>query len=268
MVKRRTHRWGVPAALVVVFVLGAVPAAFGAMSPQQYRDKGDEFARNRLFIDAVDYYSRAIRTNKGEIPIEKVAWIFNSRGLAELQLNDRDRALDDFSNAINLNDRIPAFYVNRGRLYTDIGRYRSARDDFNRAIKLDPLNVDAYSGRGMASFGAKDYDQAAADFEQVVELDHRNTNAWYHLGLAYKNSGRIDKALTAFDRLLKIDPKYAAASYQKAGVYARQGKIDSACIWLQIAVGDGFRDWSALKDNADFDPIRRNPCYVRLLPGN
>jgi tetratricopeptide (TPR) repeat protein len=255
-------------ALVVTLIvlLGAGPAR-GAVTPKQYWAAGDRYAENKLFLDAVASYTQAIRTNTGEVGVEDVARIFNRRGLAYQNMEEPDKAIDDFSNAVRLDEKNPEFYLNRGRLYLQLKQYGDARNDMDAVIKLDPRNAEAYAARGRASLEAGDRDQAMADYEKAVTLDTQNVPAWYGLGLAYKGAGRTDDALRAFNRLLELEPKDPAASYQEAAIFSRLGRIDSACVWLETAVENGFRDWNAIKNDSDFDRIRKVDCYRRLLSG-
>jgi tetratricopeptide (TPR) repeat protein len=246
---------------------GNVLPAFAAMSPKQYWEKGAGYAENKLYIDAVQNFTQAIRTNKGEISMEDVAKIFNSRGIAYQGLNEPDKAIDDFSNALELDDKNPEFFMNRANAFLGRKQYERAQDDFSKAIKLAPRNAATYAGRARANQEAGATDRAIADYRKLLELEPRNISAHYSMGLIYKSKHQDAKAIEVFNELLKIDPLYAAASYQNAGLFARAGKIDSACVWLEEAVANGYRDWDALKNDSDFDAIRKTKCYQKITSG-
>jgi tetratricopeptide (TPR) repeat protein len=252
---------------ILVVLLGNSAFAATAMGPKQLWDKGTEYAANRLFIDAVAYYTQAIQKNKGEISIEDVARIFTSRGLAYLALGNEDKAIDDFSNALELDDRNQDALLNRGNVLLSLKEFDQAQQDFSKGIDLNAGNTAAYAGRAKAFEAIGNYDRAIADLAKLLELEPRNVAALYSLGIAYKNKRQDDKAIETFDRLLKIDDRHAASSYQKAAIYARQKKIDSACVWLDIAVTDGYRDWETLKTDPDFDAFRKNSCYQKVVAG-
>jgi tetratricopeptide (TPR) repeat protein len=252
------------AAMLTILFVSVLPA-FAAMSPKQYWEKGSGYAENKLYIDAVQNFTQAIRTNKGEIGMEDVARIFNSRGIAYQGMNDLDKAIDDFSNALELDDKNPEFSLNRANAFLIRKQYERARDDFNRAIKLAPRNAAAYAGRAKANQEAGSPDMAIADYRKLLELEPRDVGAHYSIGLIYKSKHQDAKAIEVFNELLKIDPLYAAASYQNAGLFARAGKIDSACVWLEEAVANGYRDWDTLKNDSDFDAIRKTKCYHKIM---
>ncbi len=251
------------AALLLAFAAGNAPG--GVMGPKEYWKKGLDYAGNKLYIDAVENYSRAIRTNKGEIAIADVARIFNSRGLAYLGLNDTDRAIDDFGNAMELDEKNPEFPLNRANAHLGRKEYGRAREDFGRVVALDPRSAVAYAGRARVNLETRSYKPAVADYQKVLELEPRNVGALYGLGMAYKGDGQDEKAIETFNELLRIDPRLAAASYQNAGLFSRVGKIDAACVWLEDAVTNGFRDLDALKNDPDLDAIRKTSCYQKVL---
>lgn len=267
MEMKNSIQWYVVVGVTLAVLIGNSAFAAPAMSPKQYWEKGTGFAENKLYSDAVQSFTQAIRTNKGEIAIEDVARIFNSRGIAYQGLNEPDKAIDDFSSALELDDENPEFPLNRANAFLGRKQYERAQDDFSRVIALSPRNAAAYAGRARANREAGATDRAIADYRKLLELEPRNVSALYGIGLAYKNKRHDEKAIEVFNELLKIDPRYTAASYQNAGLYSRAGKIDSACVWLEEAATNGYRDWDALKNDADFDAIRKVACYRKVLSG-
>jgi tetratricopeptide (TPR) repeat protein len=266
-VVRRMMIWCFVLSGIMATMPGSVLSADAVLGPKQYWQKGTAYADNKLYIDAVEYYTRAIRTNKGEIPMEDVARIFIGRGMAFLGLNAQDRAIDDFSNALELDDKNQEAALSRGGVYLDRKQYERAKDDFSMVIKLNPRSTAAYAGRSRAFQDEGDHDRAIADLTKLLELEPRNVGALYSMGISYKAKHQDEKALDTFDKVLKIDPDNAAASFQKAGIYARTKKIDAACVWLDVAVADGYRDWGALKNDPDFDSIRKVDCYRKTMAG-
>lgn len=254
--------------LAIIIVLGCAAAlSAAAMNPRTYWEKGSEAAASKLYRDAIDYYTRAIRTNKGEVGIEDVAKIFQDRGVAYMNLRQYDEAASDFSNAMRLDGNNASFSSDRGLANYYLRQFDQASDDFSKAIEKNPRSVSPYAYRGMVFMETKNYDRAIQDYSKAIEIDPKNATAYYNRGLAYKYKGLHDKALQNFDKALEIAPKDHTAGYQKAAIYALLGKIDVACTWLEIAVENGFSDWAAIKNNSDFDGIRKTDCYRKIMAG-
>jgi tetratricopeptide (TPR) repeat protein len=255
------------AALLVVSAgsVGAAPAA--AANARSLWEQGNEAAKNKRYAEAVETFTRAIRVNRGEIGIESVAWLFNDRGLAYLNLQQYDDAADDFGNAISLDKGNAAFYSNRGLAYLAMRQYDDAIADFSKAIALSPVNAAYYNSRGVVFLKMQSFDEAIADFSKAVEADPRSAPAYSNRGMAYKGKLAYDKALQNFDKVIEIVPKDHSAGYQKAAIYALLGKIDVACTWLEIAIENGYNDWAAIKNSPDFDGVRKTDCYRKIMAG-
>ncbi len=252
--------------LIAMFLLSpGSGAAAGAAGPVADWKTGLGYAENKLYLDAIAYFTRAIQKNTGEIAVPDVARIFHSRGLAYLALNDPDKALENFSNAIELDDRNPEFFMDRAGVFVGRKQYGRARDDFSAVIKLDPRRTAAYAGRAAANAETGALSGAIADYRKMLELEPRSIAALYGLGLAYKKDKQDAKAIETFNELLAVDPRYAAASYQIAGLFSRAGKIDAGCVWLEEAAANGFNDWDAIKNDPDLDPLRKTRCYQQIM---
>jgi tetratricopeptide (TPR) repeat protein len=254
-------------AAVAMLAAGSAPAATAASGPMQLWKKADEYAANRLYIDAVNTYTQTIRTNKGEIGIDEIARVFSGRALAYQGLKEYDKAVDDFGNAIRLDEKNPEHYQNRAAVYALMDDQARAIEDLTKAIELSPRTMAAYLQRGAAYLAAGNRDGAVKDYAMVLEFEPKNRMALYNIGLAYRLKGQTDKALEAFNKVLELDPKHPNAPYQEAAIFSRQGKIDSACIWLETAAENGFQDWAAVKNDPDFDKLRDVGCYRKVLSG-
>lgn len=271
MISRSVIRAVFLAAVALVlfsFSAGRAGAFHGsADDAKTLRELGSDALRNRRYAAAIEFFTGAIGHNRGEISIEDVATIFSDRGLAHLNLQQYDDSLDDFGNAISLDDGNAAFHSNRGLVHLALRRFDDALDDFSKAIALSPASAAYYNNRGMVHLRRQDPEQAIEDFTRAVQFDPQNAQFHGNRGLAHKSRLLYDKALRDFDKALETAPKDPSAGYQKAAIFALLGKIDAACIWLEIAAGNGYSDWDAVKNNRDFDGIRKTDCYRKLMAG-
>jgi tetratricopeptide (TPR) repeat protein len=109
--------------------------------------------------------------------------------------------------------------------------YQKAIADYTAAINLDPTNALAYFQRGIVHYRFKNYDQAIADFTQAITLDDDYLDAYTNLGIAYAE-GKQDygRAIFYFGRTKEKDPKYAPGYYNLAVGYAALTPEDSDLI--------------------------------------
>ena len=62
-------------------------------------------------------------------------------------------------------------YSHRGIANRDLGEYRRAIEDYDQALRLDPGDADYYQNRGISYEYLGDYERAARDWEQAIRID-------------------------------------------------------------------------------------------------
>ena len=108
---------------------------------------------------------------------------YSNRGLAYGMKGDCERAIGDFSKAIQLDPQEYNTYCNRGTAYVERKQLDEAIRDYSRAIRLNPKRADAYSIRGRTYWQNREYDKAVQDYTEAIRLDpaesrSRNCCAW------------------------------------------------------------------------------------------
>jgi tetratricopeptide (TPR) repeat protein len=93
-------------------------------------------------------------------------------GAVHLAEEDLDSALKCFDEAIRLNDKEIASFVNRGEVYLRQGKIIEAAHDFKRAVDLDPENKDPLSHRARVLAAA-----ALETLEQAKKLAQNQNQA-------------------------------------------------------------------------------------------
>ena len=142
--------------------------------------------------------------------------------------NQWDRAITEFSQAIDLNPKIARAYSGRGKAYSKRGEYDKAIVDFTMAIALDPNYAEDYVGRGDAYDYTKGYSNAIADYSKAIALNPRLKEAYYDRGFVYNESGNYDSAVADYTRAIEMDPNYADAYYDRGRAYDAKGDYDNA----------------------------------------
>ena len=101
------------------------------------------------------------------------ATYYNS-GNIWLRKGDKDRALVDFSNAIQLNPNYAEAYYTRGIVYSHMGIYQKAIEDLNKAIALKQEYADAYNNRGAAYLLQGNTEIGCPNVQKACELGSCN----------------------------------------------------------------------------------------------
>lgn len=95
--------------------------------------------------NAIFYYDKAIENAKELYP--KNYWPYTNRGLYLLKNNKYDKAITDFTKAIELTSnpmRKNWAYLNRGEAFSKKGMHPEALKDFNEAILINPKDISAH----------------------------------------------------------------------------------------------------------------------------
>lgn len=143
----------------------------------------------------------------GDAPIEDRVDAFNYRGNFYAQNDNLEKAISNYSIAIDLDPNNNAFgYCGRGLAYYRSGDLEKAILDFDKTILIEPDYVIAYVGRGEAYRDMGNLDQAVADFSRAIEIEPTNARAYYNRGAIYYKTGLREKAVSDFERYLEFEP--------------------------------------------------------------
>ena len=94
----------------------------------------------------------------------------NTHGLR----TEYEKAIEQFTRALNHKPNFAKIYLNRGILYwRELDHPRRAILDFNKALNLDPDLIEAQFNRGIAHQQLREYDEAITDFQAYLRVgDH------------------------------------------------------------------------------------------------
>ncbi len=96
--------------------------------------RADAFYEEKSFENALLHYQAAIELSQND------ALLFNKRGMTHFYLKNNEKALLDYTQAIQLKKR-PEFFNNRALVLHHLGRHEEALRDLMQAIELDPWNM-------------------------------------------------------------------------------------------------------------------------------
>ena len=191
-----------------------------------YLRRGNEAQKNNNRDDAISYYNEVIRLAQAHPGIVAIA--HNNRGIAYDDKGEVDRAIEDYSNSIELKPDFDHVYFNRGNAYHSQGDYDHAIADFTKAVELKPDFAEAYTNRGLAYQNKGDYDHAINDHNTAINLNPNYAEAYFNRGGAYKGENDYDHAIADFTKATDLNPNFAGAYNHRGVVYLDKGDYDLA----------------------------------------
>ena len=118
---------------------------------------------------AIADYSQAIRL-KADSPVS-----YHDRALCEMRLGLDQRAADDYDQALRIDPERPRSWNGRGLIYLKRGGYKKAKDYFTRAIELNKNFYEAYQNRARAELKLNETVAAEEDMKKSGALRKQNT---------------------------------------------------------------------------------------------
>jgi tetratricopeptide (TPR) repeat protein len=111
------------------------------------------------------------------------------------------------------------------------------------------------------------YEDAVTSFDKALEFQPNSPKVWDKRGYTLVMLGEDDQAIISFDKALEIKSDYPSAYYHKAACYALQRKVELALENLQKAMefNPSYREDAAT--DIDFDDIKNEPDFQRLIQG-
>jgi tetratricopeptide (TPR) repeat protein len=131
-----------------------------------------------LTVVSRENYDEAIRlcTNaiaSGELSREKLSLAYEVLGIAWYSKKEYDKAIADYTKAIESNPRSDEAYYNRGNAWYDKGDYTKAIADYTKVIEINPKDALAYHCRGDAWEKKGNHAKAKADYAKAKELGYK-----------------------------------------------------------------------------------------------
>ena len=163
-----------------------------------------------------------------------VQWNQKALGLwRERKFTDSNQALMFLNQAIRLDPNFADAYHNRGSAYLDLDQYDRAIDDYNQAIRLDPNSAPSYNNRGHWYYKKVQFERALEDYNLAIRLDPNLVFAYNNRGVAYANLGQHKQAIEDYDQAIRLDPKYTLA-YKNREIALKKQK---PCFIATVAFG-------------------------------
>jgi len=213
---------------------------------------GDAALQAQNYEAAVARYTEAIERKPAE------ASAYYKRGLAYRGLGERQKALLDFKQALELSNdaalrtaaaaclrqdpscsvetsprsvaatgeqpaakQTPAAadpYEEGMRLY-NAKQDQAAIASFNQAIAAQPRRAEAFVGRGLARYALGDYAQAVTDFSTAIQLKPDYEDAYLYRGKAYRVLRQPERANGDFTTATRVNPASGKGYFERANTY-------------------------------------------------
>ena len=206
--------------------------------------RAEELRREKLFLDALDYYRAALAKNPNS------AILLNKIGITDLMMQRNHEAKKWFDQSIKTDRKYADAYNNRGVALYEEQKYSAAVKDYRRAIALDDTSASFFSNLGAALFAKKEFDPAVAAYQHAVELDPDVFERTSRGGVQAQLPSPGDRA------------RY---DFTVAKLYAKMGYSDRSLEYLRKAMEEGYKDFKEVYKDTEFAALRKDKRFAELV---
>ena len=195
---------------------------FSNPNAESFLSNGLDKANQGDYEKAIEDYTRAIELQPDYF------FAYYNRGLAYFKLRNNQSAIADYTKAIGIKSNNANAYFNRGLAYFKLGNNQSAIADYTKAIKLNDKYAYAYNNRGLAYFKLGNNQSAIADYTKAIEIDDRYAYAYNNRGIVHSKLGNNQDAIADYTKAIKLNDKYDYAYNNRGLAYFKLGNNQSA----------------------------------------
>lgn len=109
------------------------------------------------------------------------------------------------------------------------------------------------------------FDEAVDVLAKLTELDPKNGAGWFRYAYCLHMNGDLDQAIVAHQKAAEFDQFAGISTYNLACAYSLKNQADDAFGALEKAFELGFNDVQQLQGDSDFDNVRKDKRFAKLL---
>lgn len=184
--------------------------------------KAVDLCKNKNFKEARDLMNRAIQSNPN------CYQCFYLRAHANLNLGDRNAALNDAKQAVALNPKYAPGHFVLGVVLSEQGKLQDALAAYNAALEINPKYQKCLSARGNVNFKLTQFVPAIKDYEAALALQSDDPTAQFMRGQSYYMIGQYQMVIKSLSQFLALNPNNAEAYLNRGSAYYELAQYENA----------------------------------------
>ena len=210
--------------------------------------QGIDFFQNKEYEKAAKCFKQAAALSPSS---DNSASAYNYLGLAYINLEDTDKAINTYKEAIRLYPADETFHRALGDIYLQEKMHEEALEQYEAAVNLNSNDAEARYSLGQSYITAGKLDKAGKQFKEVVRISPANASGYYGLGQVARAEGDLNEAVNQLTKAIRKDKNFELAYIELGYAYADQGKIDKANEQLSVLENESS-DYAAKLGNYIF----------------
>lgn len=116
----------------------------------------------------------------------------------------------------------------KGNQYFKNHEYTKAIENYTQAINLNPMDPTYYGNRAACYFGMKKYDKCIEDCNNALDIDSKFTKAWMRKGRSLLYLGQFDEAKKCLQKAKEIEPSNSTLKQELNELSLVQSSVQNA----------------------------------------
>jgi tetratricopeptide (TPR) repeat protein len=125
-----------------------------------------------------------------------------------------DEALDLLNQGISEFNKTAILYNFRALVWSSKGKDEKAIVDYTSAIDLAPDYYEAYTNRAMAWLRKNEYEKAIQDFTLSINIYSSNAQAYFYRAVTFSELNQFQDALKDYKKSIKLNTNWAEGSFR------------------------------------------------------
>lgn len=139
------------------------------------------------------------------------------------------------------------------------------KSDAAEKTETSQIDAGAMMQKADSLMADQSFAEAAKAFAKVVEVQPKNGMAWFRYGYCLHANGDLDEAIKIHKKAASFEQLAGISTYNLACAYSLKKESDKAFKTLHRAVELGFNDVGQLEGDSDFDNIRNDERFEKLI---
>lgn len=209
--------------------------------PEVYANLGSLYSQLKQWEKAIAACEKAISLSPN------FAEAYRQLARIWTQLQKRETATEYWYQAFKIepNWATAEEHVSLGNNLVEHEKFDRAIECYSQAIQIDPTLSIAYHNLGEMLFREKRWEDAIANYRKAIEINPNAFESYHSLGKSWAAQGELDRAIACHRKSIEINPNYARACLSLGNILVQKGEFDAAINCYRQAINiNGNSAWA------------------------
>ncbi len=202
----------------------------------EHYQRGIKNLEEGQYSKALKAFDETIRSAKADAEANWLAEVHYQKASAYYALEEFEKAVLEYKEAIAHNPNSTVFYNALGITYSELKQYNAALDAYKKALALPPKKAEPHYNIGLVYLKQGTFPPAVDAFKQAIAIDAKWAEAHYGLAEAYLKQGLFSEAEKSYAKAVRLNPSGIGAILGLGQVYAKQTRYDDAITQFQKVI--------------------------------